>query len=370
MNYPISVDSRILFPALKRACKHCVINSENKFMAWVRIDPLDGLICITSVNPVFTFSATIPAVSKKSDSFCVDANIFKKIIEQTSSLIFMTYDKEGNELFITSDNAVFTLNCKKSGEFISLRDQYAGWISGARTILTPAESLVQSAKRLKEFTHNGRELSELFGLHGVKFSNDFAVASDGIQMGKVEGNPALFNGIIPVETCRAIAGLSEIKNATFAYNSELLYFCYYGSNFSKFEIVSELIDGKYPAFESVFSYPSLFEIKTNTYELQKNLNYFTPYFKNSGANIRFQITKNCLTIKKNCEGIGSVRTEQYSKRSDERSFKISFNGELLLKYLNSVKSENLTIQFTGEYSPARFKGEDDPLHFVLMPLAQ
>jgi len=134
------------------------------------------------------------------------------------------------------------------------------------------------------------------------------------------------------------------------------------------EMISRLIDGKYPDYKRVI--PEKFHSKTivSKDELEKNAR-LAGLFSSSISDIKLTSTKDKLQISAKNSDRGEAQIEIEAILKNE-SFEISLNYHYLLDGLKIMPTGRVVIEFTGVGSPLvlRPEGDSAQLVYLIMPL--
>lgn len=138
-----------------------------------------------------------------------------------------------------------------------------------------------------------------------------------------------------------------------------------------FEVISRLIEGRYPDYQKVIPARSLSQISLNKEDLQNNIR-LAGFFASSINDIGLKAdSKELAVFAKNSE-----RGEFNSRIKSQSGFKIDEPFEVLLNFgyladgLKNIPSEEIIFEYTGEGAPVVLKPKDKDLNFIylIMPL--
>lgn len=138
-----------------------------------------------------------------------------------------------------------------------------------------------------------------------------------------------------------------------------------------FEIISRLIEGRYPDYQKVIPARSLSQIVLNKEDLQNNIR-LAGFFASNINDIGLRVdNKEIVIFAKN-----SDRGEFSSRMKNQPGFQIDEPFEVLLNFsyladgLKNIPSEEIIFEYTGEGAPVVLKPKDKDLNLVylIMPL--
>lgn len=134
------------------------------------------------------------------------------------------------------------------------------------------------------------------------------------------------------------------------------------------EIVSRLIEGSFPEFEKIIPEKGTTKIILDTEGLIRAVKAAAIFARESANIIKFRIQNSELRIMANSPQIGENSIKLEVKQEGEEN-KIAFNSRYLLDFLNSIKSEQVSLEMTTALNPGVFTlvGDSSYLH-IIMPV--
>lgn len=135
------------------------------------------------------------------------------------------------------------------------------------------------------------------------------------------------------------------------------------------ELVSRLIEGKFPAYEQII--PSEWQTKIEA-ETEKFISAIKTVFlfsKETAGNIKLEALKsNKLIIKSTVTQVGEAQSIVDSKIEGEE-IEIAFNAKYLLDVLSTIKSKKVYLEMNGKLNPGVIKpAEEKDYTHIIMPL--
>ena len=134
------------------------------------------------------------------------------------------------------------------------------------------------------------------------------------------------------------------------------------------EVSSRLIEGKFPLWENIV--PSKFENKTlvDRQELVKSLKLATVFAKSEANIIKIETQDNKLKISSQAKELGAQESE-IEAQTEGTPINIAFNSKFLIEALNGSNASQVSIEFSGNLSPALIKPIGiEGLEYVVMPI--
>jgi len=134
------------------------------------------------------------------------------------------------------------------------------------------------------------------------------------------------------------------------------------------EIISRLIEGKFPDFEKIVPERSQTQIIIETEALLQAVRAASIFAREAANIIKFEIKGTKLEVSSNNPQMGENKITLEIKNEGEGG-SIAFNSRYLLDFLNSVKSDLITFEMTTSLNPGIFKPANDKSYLhVIMPI--
>lgn len=173
--------------------------------------------------------------------------------------------------------------------------------------------------------------------------------------------------IVPAQAFREAARVvgEEEKEAKFyltSDNNQLIFLV------GDTEIITRLIEGKFPDFEKII--PSEGKIKSliETEEFLRVVKIASIFARESANIVRFQLKKEGIEISANTAQVGENKSLVETKVEGGEE-KIAFNSRYLLDFLSVVGSEVFNFNMSGPLNPGVFRPEKDTSFFhIIMPV--
>ncbi len=134
------------------------------------------------------------------------------------------------------------------------------------------------------------------------------------------------------------------------------------------EIISRLIEGKFPDFEKIIPSKGKTQLTMETENLLQAVRTASIFAREAANIIKFVIKNNKLEISSNSPQLGENKIALEVK-TEGSGGEIAFNARYLMDFLNSIKSDLINLQMSDALSPGVFSPADDKsfLH-VIMPI--
>lgn len=173
--------------------------------------------------------------------------------------------------------------------------------------------------------------------------------------------------LIPARTLTELERLisdsdADIKMAIAKDGNQVIY------QLDDIEIVSKLIEGKFPDYEKVIPTGHKNQLKLDRQELVNAVKAAVIFARDAANIVQLDLKKTKIEVSAQAPELGENKTELEVKLTGEPG-KIAFNGRYLLEFLNAVTAEQVEFNYSGELNPGLFQeaGFKDFTH-VIMPV--
>jgi len=134
-----------------------------------------------------------------------------------------------------------------------------------------------------------------------------------------------------------------------------------------FELISRLIDGRYPEYKKIIPDKVVSIARLNKAELEKNIRAAS-VFASSIYDIKLKIGIDKTEINAQNNERGETLTTLPSELKNT-PFEVSLNYNYILDGLKNIKTSNVILQFTGDGSPLIMRPENQKNYtYLIMPL--
>ena len=367
----ISILQQDLLPALQAVSRSVGVKVALPVLANVLLQCQKGKLTLSATNLEIGVIKQVNCKVQEEGEVTVPARTFLEII---SALPAEEITLESNEaqLKVSTKSFNATLNGISATEFPAIPT------SSENSILIPSQPLQHA---LEEITFaaavdEGRPI--LTGiLTQVKNNILELVATDGFRLAhksvsiKTDGKSSL-SCLIPRRTFEEVVRIisedlkdeaeEKVEISTSENQNQMVF------KLGQTIISSRLIEGQFPAWEKII--PTNFENRTvvDRAELLKAAKLATVFSRNEANIIKIQTLDSKLKISSEAKQLGSQETELEAQTAGEE-ISIAFNGKFLIDALSSCPTSQLSVEFSGNLSPALIKpiGEDG-LEYVIMPI--
>ena len=134
------------------------------------------------------------------------------------------------------------------------------------------------------------------------------------------------------------------------------------------QIVSRLIEGKFPSFSKVIPENWQTEVFLDKKELESSVKMASAFARQSANIVKFSIEKDKIIVSANAASVGENKSEIEAKVKGD-SLQVALNFRFVQDFLNAVDGDEIGVKFSGSLTPAIFTDTKDGsfLH-VIMPV--
>jgi len=178
--------------------------------------------------------------------------------------------------------------------------------------------------------------------------------------------PDDFAIIVPTKTAqelnRSLSNISGGKAKILVSENQIMF------KMDDIEIVSRLVEGNYPAYESIMPFAFTTKATIDTKALARDVK-MAAVFSRDTQKIKLAVSKEkniLITTSKGQSGENTAKTPVETEGGDGE---IMFNTKYLSDVLNVVNSSKVIIELTDKLKPGLIKsGDDDNYKYIIMPV--
>ena len=350
-------------------------------LANIKLEALEGRLIITATDMDLSVSEEIGVVTQQTGALTVQSKVFGDIIRKLSDeTITLQCDSTLNQLEIKSKTCQFKLPILPAQDFPTLeQDQEAEQFSIEASELS---RLIEETK----FSMSNEETR--YTLNGIFFhplnkneQNHLALAStDGHRMSlstaakPMENASALGEGaILPKKSVLELHKIikdpasSGLMVQISLSPTKAEFIC------GKMKLISKLIDGKFPNYNSFIPKENDKQLTIDTKLFAESVDRVSAVTAEQYRAVKISLNGAEIEIEAYAESTGAARESlslsdkvQYNS---EESLVIGFNPGYLLDVLSVIESEQAILEFQGQFSPVLIRNSDNnDSIFVIMPV--
>ncbi|HUO75907.1 MAG TPA: DNA polymerase III subunit beta [Candidatus Paceibacterota bacterium] len=322
----------------------------------------NGHLFLSATNLEIGVTAVIGAKTEKEGRIAVPGRILSDLVRasKTDTVSLMTNQ---NTLDVKAGEYKTSILCFDAGEYPIIPK-----LDGGTVVNIPIHSFQSLLAVVADSISNSDARPELAGaLFRTEKNSITLAATDSFRL--VEKNSphtedSKVSVIIPrsavMELLRITTGLSGDVVLRIASNQIAV-------SHPEFELVSRLIDGKYPDYQKVIPDRSLSRVLVDKEELMSAIR-IAALFSSSVSDVKIECNDAALLVsaRNASRGEGQASTKANLKGD---TFEISLNHHYVMDGLKIIPTKNVVIEYTGKGSPFVLRPDDgDTLVYLVMPL--
>ena len=197
-----------------------------------------------------------------------------------------------------------------------------------------------------------------------------AVATDGHRLALCdveaeEASEKKLDAIIPLKTVKELARLipdTEDELTVYISEKQIKF------TFAGIEILSKLVEGRYPDYQKVIPVDNDKEFKVSRQELLSTLQRVSILTADKLKGVRWNLSSGLLNVAATNADMEEAEDEINVEYQGE-SIEIGFNVTYLIEVLNALKNETVRVSLGGQLSSALVRMPDsENFKFVVMPM--
>ncbi|MCS6789319.1 MAG: DNA polymerase III subunit beta [Patescibacteria group bacterium] len=296
-------------------------------------------------------------------------NILSEIINNLQ-LERLNIELKNSKLELITDNYNVNLNTLSSEDFpiIPKIKNIEEFIEIKGDIIKNAFNQIISSAQINEIRPELNSVFFNFNFENIKLTttDSFRLSEKTIPNTQFRTNfKNGFTILIPLKTVNEINKIlnDEDDLKIFIDENQILF------KTEKFELISRLISGSFPDYESIVPKSFKSEIIVNKEEFISGIKLNSVFSgKTLGINIKINSNKKNIDIFSADQSIGESKYTLSAKIKGEDQ-QIVFNWKYLLDGLKNIKSEEVFIGLNEENKPALIKAVNDDYYFyIVMPI--
>ena len=329
----------------------------------------NGNLKISATNLEISINYWLPVKIEKEGKITLPA---KTIVNFISSLpndkvVFET-DKNNVKISCRNYKAVFNgIPAEEFPKIPSLKNKN----DKNNSLILKAEKFIEAIKQTSFTASQDESRPILTGLK-IDFLDNYLqiVATDGYRLSlkKIPNvvSKKFSNLIIPAKTLIELVKIysqeKEIKLSFLKEDNQLIF------SLDGVEIISRLLEGKFPDFNKIIPRESLTKIIINKDDFKRAVKTASLLAKNSANIIKLKIFKSKLKITANDPEVGKNEIEIEVEKEGEDT-QVAFNCRFLQEYLNVLEDKEVKIKLLGPLKPGVFKiNKDNSFIHIIMPV--
>ncbi len=320
-----------------------------------------GKLKLTATNLEIGIQVWVGARVEKEGVVAVPARIFSDFVSSVQDEK-LTITSEQNSIFLTSENYKTQILGMVPDEFPLIPI-----VAHAQKVAFPGVELGKALASVVDAASLLETRPELSGvyIHIAAKQATFA-ATDSFRLSEyiLPGNyPVEKSCILPritaLEILRLATGRQETVHLNIGENQV-------GFGGNEVELVSRLIDGRYPDYKKVIPERSVAEFTVEKQILEQHVR-MAGIFSSSISDLVLKLASGALHVMAKNSDRGEIASK--IPVSSKAAFSVSVNYRYLLDALKVIQQQEVEVVHTGEGSPLIIRGKGNTQHtYVIMPL--
>lgn len=271
---------------------------------------------------------------------------------------------EGSKLDISSGNYKSTINGVAADEFPALPV-----IEATHSIKISSELLKQAINQTVVTASHDDTRPVLTGVLCHSFEGKlYFAATDGYRLSSREllSTTDTIQALIPASTLQEVARIipDDVEEVELLFDEAQVKF-----HIGDVDVISRLIDGKFPDYRQLIPEKTDINVKLQTAELVRVTKIASLFARESGGSVTLHTdtTKSVVSIHSIASQLGENTSEADAEVDGEGS--VTLNSRYLLEALSCVDAPTITFGFSGKLAPCVIQpvGNNSYQHIV-MPL--
>lgn len=334
-------------------------------LANILLSAKKGRLLVSATNLEMGISIWLGAKVEKEGSTTIPARLITEIVASLTPERVDFEEKEGN-LIISSGSFSSTLSTISASEFPNVPESLPKERKSIKK-----DVLAKIAEQVSFAASQDETKPVLSGvLFLTKQGKTRLVATDGFRLSQKEISQDAKEGfpeklIIPA---RAILELSKIlpepDEGVGIWVSQKENQVLFGSE--DIVLTARLLEGEFPDFEKIIPGNFVMHATLEKEALLQAVRLSSVFARETANVIKLSFSGNKLTVSAESPQAGTEAMSLEVKKEGE-DMNIAFNWRYLLDFLSSVSGEDVTIELSGQTSPAVFRDPKDAsfLHLIM-----
>ncbi len=333
-----------------------------------------GGLELTSTNLELGVRAQVRGKTDEEGDITVQAQILSNFVNLLPNKP-VDLEIKGTQLTVVTEGRDIKMNGIASGEFpvmpvIERKEEYV--ITGGilRTALSQVMFAVQTNEVRPEIS------GVLFSFHAPEAGTLTLVGTDSYRLAErkiaLEGEtvPAPKKVIVPLRTCqeimRILAYLEEKIQVRIAFGEGQMIVV-----MGEVELVSRLIEGRYPDYEQIIPKNSKTQVIVDTSELSRAVKQASLFCSGGINDVHLSFdAEHGLTLAATNQQLGESSSQLQASVSGEKN-RIVFNYRYLLDGLQNIPTAEVVIETVSDAAPGVLRPVNDKSYlYLIMPIKQ
>lgn len=359
-----------LYPSLQSVSRSIGSKPTLPVLANILLQTEEGKLKLAATNLEIGVIKKINANIEEEGEVTVPAKTLLDIISSLSDEL--TLESVGEQLKIASKSFNASINGISANEFPTIP------LSSENNILIDSKIISSSVSQISFAAASDEGRPVLTGiLTQIGKDSLEMVATDGFRLAHKTGQIEMessdqFKALIPKKTFEEVTRIiseelktsdqDKISISTTENQNQIIF------KIGNTEVSSRLIEGQFPSWEKIV--PQKFENRTivEKQDLLKAVKLASIFARDSANIVKLDVDNNLIKINSEAKELGAGESD-LEAQTEGTHINIAFNSRYLIDALNSCPTTQISIEFSGNLSPALLKpiGETG-LEYVVMPI--
>ena len=334
-------------------------------------DIKESELVISASDLESTITVKVPAESKQTGVVCIQARLLLDTLKTFADQpLTFTIDPTTFGVEIASDYGKYKLNGYNGDEFPKSPE-----LDEAATITLNADMLCRAINKTI-FATGSDDLRPV--MSGVFFdfneSGITFVATDAHKLVRYTRHDAKADKeasfIVPKKPLNMLKNLlaNTTSDVVIAYNESNVHF-----QFDDCNLVSRLIDGKYPNYQAVIPKDNPNKLNISRTSLQSSIKRVSIFSSKSTHQVRLKIAGSNLSVSAEDIDFANEANEQLTCSYEGQDMEIGFNSRFVNEMLSNIDCEDVMIELSapsraGILSPATKDLPEEDVLMLVMPV--
>ena len=374
-----SIEFKKLTEAVNTVSKAVAAKGPNPMLSNLLITVSDGQIRFVGTDQEIMMMSTMDANIEDGGNFTIPAKLIQEILSSLSAnseelVQFELINEESGEMELRCGRSKFTIQKQSTDGFPPVPV-----LNGEDTVLYEAqcEGLARALKEasLAILKEDGNPAQKSICLDFSDGINPMMASTDNKRLcvTKVkdfqipETMKQIF--IVPARAIGELRSLLDNSGDTIKYGlykGQLLF-----SN-EKFQLITRLVEGRFPEYKRVLPKESSRSLKVNKKALAQAIKAVLPIARiNNIFLVHFDINQNETKLWADAKEQGRAESFVPCELNGE-PLSIAFNANFVMDFINVIEDEEVVVEMTSANYPGLFKtgNLDSDFNYVVMPMMQ
>ena len=368
----LEIKQNILLEHLNYVIKGISSKNIRPILNCIKFDLTEKGLYLESTDNEIAIKTFIPKKNIKKIETCgqivISGRYIYEIVRKLPDEIINIEEVIDNKVYITTSNSSFNLNCSNPTEFPDLELEYC------KDPIILNQKIFKNIINSTAFATSTSESRPVLTGINIKTEKDLmeCIATDSYRLSikKIVLEKSVsenINIIIPTKNLLELTKLltnDEENIEIHIFNNKVIF------KFSCLTMMTRLISGTYPDTSKLI--PDKFNItmKVNLQDFYSAIDRASLLTNESDKNtIKLESNDNIIIISSNIPEIGNVEETIKIKKNKSENIKIAFNSKFMMEAIRVIDSDELELNFNGEFKPIIVKSPDnDDLIGLILPI--